>query len=345
MNNLFQLKKLPEEELDKLVKRGKITRLEANIVQLPDSYLEFFTHLRTGKAERTLYSIYYKITVIEQLLGKSLLKMSPIDFDNLILKMESTYRKSSVSIYLAIIRVFYRFMVKRGYINQNPVDADFRYKSDYERIPFHLKPSVMQKIYEILDKRVNEAANVYAADRSKYAKETLLRMEMMRLAIRLLADTGARISEIKKIQLHHINPRTDGQAICRIHNAKVKNGGDRTRKVLLSKDAIKALHSYVKIAPAEIQASEKVLITVTIRQVQYWIHDIRDKLYSKGYLEVKKLSPHDFRKFFGTQLVSNGVSDFNILKLMGQSNLASLRPYIEISDDLVVECYSKLNKD
>jgi len=342
MLNLFHIQKVSEEDLNRMVKKGHLSRMDAHISRLPTEYIEFFLHIRSSYSDKTLNSVYYKLVLLEQIAGKTLKNLTSVEFDNLILQLESRYTKNSIGIYIAAMRLFFKFMLKRGYMTKNPIDEDFKFKSDYERVPFFLRPDVIKKIFELLDKRVEQAEDCFKADGSQISKDILVRMNMIRLAARLLADTGSRISEIKKITSKHIVQRDDGRAICRIYNSKVKNGGDRTRKVLLSENTVNALQSYLKLAPAAIQSGDAPLIAVTIRQIQYWISDIRDELFKKGFLEVKKLSPHDFRRFYGTQMIANGVDHFTVSKLMGQNSPASLRPYIDISEETVVKCYDMM---
>lgn len=145
------------------------------------------------------------------------------------------------------------------------------------------------------------------------AVETI-RKSKHRLVIKLLVEAGLRASELSKLQNGDAYEDSDGCWI-RVIQAKGK------------KDRLVPLHNRTYKLLCEFLAQGKHL----------------PKSADIFYLTSKYFgcSPHDTRRYCCTQLVSNGMSPFSLMHMMGWSHISTAMSYVGLSDKLLVKEFEK----
>jgi len=115
----------------------------------------------------------------------------------------------SVNTVLLTVRVFFRFLLRRGHVEKSPVQ-DVPLLKENVTVPFVFSPEQTEQLMTAVGKRVRRTESFFLIDLAMY------------LAILLLARCGLRISEPLRLLRHHY--RTDD---CTIYIEKTKFKKDR----------------------------------------------------------------------------------------------------------------------
>ena len=99
---------------------------------------------------------------------------------------------------LIIVRVFFQFLLRRGYVEENPL-RDIPLTKENVSIPFIFSPGQTDQLLAALCKRIRRSETLFLTDLAMY------------LAILLLARCGMRISEPLRLLHHHY--RTDDRTL------------------------------------------------------------------------------------------------------------------------------------
>jgi site-specific recombinase XerD len=132
-----------------------------------------------------------------------------------------------------------------------------------------------------------------------------------------LADTGARAAEFMALTLGDVNAMT-GQVI-------IKSGkGRKPRTVFIGQKARRSLRVYLKK-----RADHCPALWVTAQGQPLALASLRQVLIRRGRAAgVTIPSPHAFRRFFALAMLRAGVDLVSIARLMGHSDLETLRRYL-----------------
>jgi len=115
----------------------------------------------------------------------------------------------SVNTVLLTLRVFFKFLLRRGHVEKSPMQ-DIPLLKENITVPFIFSPEQTDRLMVAVEKRVRRTENFFLADLAMY------------LAILLLARCGLRISEPLRLLRQHY--RTDD---CTIYIEKTKFKKDR----------------------------------------------------------------------------------------------------------------------
>ena len=116
---------------------------------------------------------------------------------------------SSVNNIVSAARSFFKFMVRQGYYEQNPV-GDIPYLKENTVVPFVFSPGQTDQLLAAVCKRFHQTKRLFLTDLAIYT------------AILLIARCGLRISEPLRLKQHHYR-RDDGT----IYIEKTKFNKDR----------------------------------------------------------------------------------------------------------------------
>jgi len=186
--------------------------------------------------------------------------------------------------------------------------------------------------------------------------KTLTRGEMERLreaaqisenplantVITLMLDTGLRVSELCSLNRSDVDIADTSATV-------IDGKGGRDRMVLFTEDTVTALQAYAPIRgniverrPPEATHMDALLLNrrgrrLTPRAVQ----KMMDTLADAADIPRTKLSPHTLRHNFATGLLERGADLVSIQRLLGHSNIATTRIYLEINDQTLREVYAR----
>lgn len=152
---------------------------------------------------------------------------------------------------------------------------------------------------------------------------TKARCERDRAMLLFLLDTGVRASECCSVKLGHVDLRAGSADI-------VAGKGEKDRTVYFGAKTAKALIKYVggrSNTNEPLFRSERTGEPLTRSGV---FQVLRRLGRAAG---VKDCSPHAFRRTFAINCLRNGMNIYVVAQLMGHSDIAILRPYLEIVDN------------
>lgn len=221
--------------------------------------------------------------------------------------IEAEINPRSVNRKIASLRSFYKFLLKREVIVENPA-----IKLRPLKTPKALPEFVLKDEMDNLLDRV-EFSSGFEGARDK-------------LIIELLYGTGMRLSEL--IHLKHSDVDFFNQSI------KVLGKRNKERIIPLTLDNIRLIEAYAKVREL-IDSSDNDWLLITDKGKKCYpmmVYRIVQKYL--GYIsKVYKKSPHVLRHTYATHLLNNG-ADLNAVKdLLGHSSLAATQVYTHNSLD------------
>ncbi len=246
--------------------------------------------------------------------------------DNLTFRsyLSSLYKKnnsrSSVARKLAVLRSFYKFLCREGFINKNIVKSIAIPKQD-KKIPSFL---TIDEIFHLL-KQPDENNLPGLRDKS---------------ILELFYATGIRIGELVSLNIEDVN--FDLRLI------KVRGKGKKERVVPVNKSAINILTEYIEKRKKtelkqNIMSTEKSHLFSNFRYKRITDRGIRNilvKYLRRGNIS-KNVSPHSLRHSFATHLLDSGADLRVIQELLGHSSLSTTQKYSHVSAGRLMEVYDK----
>lgn len=213
---------------------------------------------------------------------------------------ENNYTPKSISRKINSTRTFYRFLVERSYLVENPSE-----KLSHPK--FEIKPP---RVLSELEYRA--LRDVSRVDTRLYT------------IIEVLLQTGIRIGELATLALDDIRVSNDAK----IQFLYIKSQGSHpSRKVPLNQSAYKAIGEYLKIRPE----SEDDTLFITKNGKPLLVRNIRttiDKAFEKS--SIKNAKVNDLRNTFIAHHLANGMSLVTVSKLVGHKRLSTTEKYLNL---------------
>lgn len=245
---------------------------------------------------------------IEQLLAffssKGILELSKTTIEDLesykLNLQENNYTPKSISRKINSTRTFYRFLVEKNLLLENPSE-----KLSHPK--FEIKaPRVLSELE-------------YRALRDVSRVDTRLYT-----IIEILLQTGIRIGELAVLTQEDVRISNDNKIPYLYIKAQ---GSHPSRKVPLNPSAYKAILEYQKIRPE----SEDETLFITKNGKPLLVRNIRttiDKAFEKS--GIKNAKVNDLRNTFIAHHLANGMSLVTVSKLVGHKRLSTTEKYLNL---------------
>ena len=221
-------------------------------------------------------------------------------------------QKQTTSRYLASIRSFFKFCMKRKLLDDNPaaIVANPKY---FKPVPSFLTEGEMEGFISL----------------------PIIALRDMAI-FEILYATGIRVGELIEINMNDINFK---ERVIRI-----KGKGKKERIVLFGDKSKTALNYYLQVRPVFLKnnSQEKALFLSHAgkRLDSRSIERIVDKYWQISGLQ-KKITPHSFRHSFATHLLGRGVDLRCIQELLGHESISSTETYTHINTKELIDVYNK----
>jgi integrase/recombinase XerC len=229
-------------------------------------------------------------------------------------------KKTSVARKLAALRTFFQFLVREGVVENNPARLVATPRLE-KKLPNHLSIEEMIRFIETPD---------IETDLGKRDRAIL----------EVLYGTGARVAELVKIDLNHID----------FKNKLVRLSGKRRKEriVPFGDPALYAVMNYLSVrnaflqnAPLAERDSQALFLNyqgtrITTRSVGRMV----DK-YIEICAGIHNISPHSLRHSFATHLLDGGADLRDIQELLGHARLSTTQIYTHVSMEKLIEVYDK----
>ena len=279
---------------------------------------EFYKYLdnEKGAAHNTMRAYRSDIEDFVRFIEKSPVEI--VDHNTIrayIVEVYKDLKKSSLARKVSAIKVFFRFMKKKGYIDENTA---LIIRSP--RIEKHLpKFYTIDEMFHFLDFLPKEGW-----------------LNIRNLAIfELMYSSGMRSSEV--LSLNREDLHLEGMW------ARVMGKGGKERIVPFGEKAKEALEAYLALAGKieKFNANKALFINFRGERLTYrGLLGIMKKHQIKAQL-FKNLALHGIRHSFATHMLDNGADLRGIQELLGHSKLSTTQRYTHVSMDKLMEIYDK----
>ena len=228
--------------------------------------------------------------------------------------MEQGVVKSSIARKLSAIRSFYRYLMREGTIEINPLEKASSPKLD-RRLPSFLSVEETVRLLEAPDLSTPQG-------------------QRDRALLELLYASGLRVSELVSLDLEQMNLSTN--------EIRVWGKGSKERMVLMGEPAAQVLSLYLKQGRPEL-LGEKKSHAVFInryggRLLSRTIQKILEKYTSVANID-KRVHPHVLRHTFATHLLDGGADLRVVQELLGHAQLTSTQIYTHVSQSQARKIY------
>lgn len=294
---------------------------------------DFLDHLLYVRnySPKTVDSYSYDIDLFFNFLNQEGLRMDEVDLPvirNFLSKeLNRGVSKRSCKRRLCSLKHFYRFMLERRYVKENPFVFISSPKVD-RKYPHALYREQIEKIFQLNEERTDFLA---ARDQA---------------ILHLLYFTGMRASELVNLPPQNIDMR---QRMVRIFGK-----GQKERLVPFTDECRKCLEKYQKetrpilvqkhelLPPKKDGKKEQAMFfmndkggNLTTRGLEYILDKIEEKTGS-----FVGLHPHVLRHSFATHLLENGADLRVIQELLGHASINATQVYTHVSEEAMKDIYS-----
>ena len=292
-----------------------------------DSFFRYLTYER-GASPHTIRNYKSDIREFTEFLmdedsggGKfDLLKVTSDDIRSYLGSIVSMREKSSVSRKLSTLRTFFKFLVKKGYIDSNPASL-VSYPKAKKKLTQYL---TVDDVFSLL---------------SMPNRETALGSRDAAI-LEILYSSGIRVSEL--VGLDKSDIEWDESLL------RVEGKGKKERIVPMGTPALASLKSYLDLRTPEgfglnrdsMDGEALFLNSRGKRLTSRSINRIIKKYILLGSLSLD-VSPHSLRHAFATHLLEMGADLRDIQELLGHESISTTQRYTHISVDRLMEVYDR----
>ena len=230
-----------------------------------------------------------------------------IDFLSLL--KANGYAASSLCRIAISIKVFFRFLKREKYIENDPT-------------AFLDSPKLWQLLPQVL--------NVEEVDALLNAPDAQTEMGLRDKAIlAVMYACGLRVSEVCGLNIHSIDDAM----------VRVKGKGGKERLVPIAKSAVDLVDAYLLRVRKE-TANQALFLSAKNRRINRVFVWKQIKYYAKRAGIVKNISPHTLRHSFATHLLENGADLRVIQEMLGHSHIATTDRYTHLKERHLMEAFA-----
>ena len=218
----------------------------------------------------------------------------------------------SINRKLATLRTFYKYLLRRGDLTDNPMHT-IRMVKTSKTLPSYIRESEMNQMLTLHEKPKNTFEEVRD-----------------QLALMLLYGTGMRLAELLQLTQHQINLPSKTMRVIGKRN--------KERIIPMPQLLVDLIKQYQSLNPYQ---NATLLLTDKGEPCYPMFIQRLVKKYLGEVSTLEKLSPHVLRHSYATHLLNLG-ADLNAIKeLLGHANLAATQVYTHNSMEKLKEIYKQ----
>jgi integrase/recombinase XerC len=233
-----------------------------------------------------------------------------------VIKLQSLgYKKNSISRKVNSLRTFFKFLVRKKFLQTNPLLYLSSIKKD-KNLPSFLTKEEIQKLFSL----IQPVDFISARDRA---------------ILELFYSSGLRISELAQLTEDDID-LYEGLVV-------VQGKGNKERIVPVGEVALNYLKEYIRYK-----------YRLGIKKKEMFLNKFGNKLSVRGIRKIvakwinkaaihKKVSPHTFRHTFATHLLDAGCDLRSIQEMLGHKSLSTTNIYTHLTLERLKNVYEKVH--
>jgi site-specific recombinase XerD len=219
---------------------------------------------------------------------------------------------STIARKLTTLRGIFRFAIKNGYVENNPL-------KDISN------PKIKRKIPETLS--LNSFENIIKNLTQEEDKEKNL---LLIAIMELLYGSALRVSELCSLNYGDIDLFS--------RSVKVKGKGSKERIVPLGSNSIVAINNYLNVVAPKSKLTP-LFLTVSGNRIYPRIIQKYVKENIQLVSDISKKSPHVFRHSAATHMLDNGADLLSVKEILGHENLSTTQIYTHVSVERLKKTY------
>jgi site-specific recombinase XerD len=227
-------------------------------------------------------------------------------------------KKTSIGRKMTDIRLYFRFLSKKKYIDSNPAVNLITPKIE-KRLPAFIDEKSIQNIMELPDTEQTSGLRDLAI-------------------LELFYSTGIRESELLELTVSNLSKEKN--------TVKVFGKGSKERVVPVGQKAMDAINNYLgkrkELFSDNTNKDDKEIVFLTNNGKKFYRTGIYNivKSYLKKAYGGKKCSPHVLRHTFATHLLDRGADIESVKQMLGHSSLSTTQIYTHVSIDHLKKTYN-----
>ncbi|MCK4658033.1 MAG: tyrosine recombinase XerC [Phycisphaerae bacterium] len=227
------------------------------------------------------------------------------------------YSKSTIARKLATLRSFYKFCLRRGYVQANPLTT-IRTPKQEKRLPKFLD---MEQINTLLQ-APDGGTLLGARDRAM---------------LEVMYSTGIRVSELVDLNIADVDAL--GQSL------RVSGKGRKQRVTPIGPTALAAINKYMEMRKADPRSAEfnQEALFVNKHGQRLSTRSVRrklDKYLTQAGMD-PTISPHTLRHTFATHMLENGADLRSVQELLGHQSISTTQVYTHITAQRLKAAYDE----
>lgn len=254
-----------------------------------------------------------------QLLDVKIENLTSNQLKNYVMQLiEKKYAKTTQAQTISIIKSFYKYLLREGFIDKNPSKALVYPKPD-QKLPKVLYESELRALFDSIDTK------------EKFGKRNLA-------ILIVLYSSGIRCSELEQLKVSQFNNYSN--------NMQVVGKGNKERIVPLNRYTYDVVMDYILFERDSLLKGNKHDnlwinnrgMPLTTRGIRYII----DKVVDESAVMIK-ISPHTLRHSFASHLLSAGMDVRMVQELLGHESLSTTEIYTHLDSKTLGEKYRSLD--
>lgn len=246
---------------------------------------------------------------------KDLKKVNKDDLKYYIKKQSLTLKTKTIAHHLAVIKNFYKYLLRENKLKINPADAVFL-------------PKISKNLPKVLSiKEVEKLLSFRVFNAYDYRNRAMLE---------LMYATGLRVSELINLKINDIN--------LEMNMVRCMGKGKKERFVPIGDIATKWIKTYLELYRVSLlkkQATNYLFLNNHGRKMtRQGFFIILKKIANQMGIK-KTFSPHTLRHSFASHLLEGGADLRSIQTLLGHCDIATTSIYTHIADKLIIDNYLK----
>jgi integrase/recombinase XerC len=231
--------------------------------------------------------------------------------------MKSGMARSYVRLTFAALRSFYKYLVEREGLRDNPL-KEVQLPKMEKKLPIVLSVSQVDELLTAPNRTERQAqAPPWAASRDAAMME-------------LFYSSGLRLSELVTLNVADVDTFSE--------TVRVLGKGRKERIVPVGQLALRAIEQYRR--QANVQSGPLFLSKLRKRMSSRSIWLMLKKHLSQTSIQLR-VSPHKLRHSFATHLLDNGADLRSVQTLLGHANLSTTQIYTHVTMERVKKAYDE----
>jgi integrase/recombinase XerC len=226
-------------------------------------------------------------------------------------------QKSSIARKLSTLRSFFKFLIKKGLVESNPVEGILTPRRE-KNLPVYLS---VDAVFRLLDSIETDSLN---AARNRAIFETLY-------------SCGIRVSELVGLNVQDVDAAAG--------TLKVLGKGAKERLVPIGRNALESIRAYCELLKSRpdggAESNGALFLNLQGRRLtSRSVARILKKIAAACGI-LTPVSPHTLRHTFATHMLDAGADLRSVQEMLGHQNLSTTQKYTHVSIDRLMDTYDR----